>query len=72
MYRESRALAITITIAIWLINTAVAAVAIVMLSAIMRGAGAMWMPQIGFWQAIVLRLLFKILSSDTIKVTPRD
>ena len=28
--------------------------------------------QIGFWQAIVLRLLFKMLSSDTIKVTPRD
>ena len=48
MYRESRALAITITIAIWLINTAVAAV------------------------AIVMRLLFKMLSSDTIKVTPRD
>ncbi|MFC2574737.1 MAG: hypothetical protein ACFNUS_01210 [Candidatus Saccharimonas sp.] len=65
-------MATAIAIAIWLVNTAVAAVAIVMLSAIMRGAGATWMPEISFWQAIMLRLIFKSLLWDALKVTPRD
>lgn len=73
MYRGySRTMATAIAIAIWLVNTAVAAVAIVMLSAIMRGAGATWMPEISFWQAIMLRLIFKSLLWDALKVTPRD
>ena len=72
MYRGySRTMATAIAIAIWLVNTAVAAVAIVMLSAIMRGAGATWMPELSFWQAVVLRMLFKALSGDMLKVSPR-
>lgn len=73
MYRGySRTMATAIAIAIWLVNTAVAAVAIVFLAAILRGAGATWMPELSFWQAVVLRLLLKALSSDIFKVTLRD
>lgn len=72
MYRKSSAADIAIVSAVWLVNTAVAAVAIVMLSAILRGAGATWMPEISFWQAILLRLIFKSLIWDALKVTPRD
>ena len=73
MYREhSGTMATAIAIAIWLVNLAIAAIAIVLLAAIARSAGATWMPEISFWQAVVLRLLLKALSSDTFKVTLRD
>jgi len=61
-----------IAIVIWLVNLAIAAVAIVFLAALLRGAGATWMPELSFWQAILLRVAFRLLYSDTIKVTPRD
>ena len=72
MYRESSMTTTAIMVVVWATNLAIAAVAIVMLSAIMRGAGATWMPELSFWQAILLRLIFKSLLWDALKVTPRD
>lgn len=73
MYREySRTMATAIAIVVWLVNLAIAAVAIVFLAALLRGAGATWMPELSFWQAALLRVAFRLLSSDTIKVTLRD
>lgn len=73
MYREySRTMATAIAIVIWLVNLAIAAVAIVFLAELLRGVGVAWMPEISFWQAVLLRVAFRLLSSDTIKVTLRD
>ncbi len=73
MYREySRTMVAVIAIVIWLVNLAIAAVAIVFLAELLRGVGVAWMPELSFWQAILLRLLFKSLSWDAIKVTLRD
>ena len=73
MYRESSRIAATaIAVAVWTINTTASAVAIVLLIAVLRSAGAEWVPGIGFWQAVVLRMLFKALSGDMLKVSPRD
>ena len=72
MYRKSSRIVTAIAIVIWLVNLAIAAVAIVFLAALLRGAGATWMPELSFWQAILLRVAFRLLYSDTIKVTPRD
>ena len=72
MYRESSMTTTAIMVVVWAANLAIAAVAIVMLSAIMRRAGATWMPELSFWQAILLRLIFKSLLWDALKVTPRD
>ncbi len=72
MYRKSSRMVTAIAIVIWLVNLAIAAVAIVFLAALLRGAGATWMPELSFWQAILLRVAFRLLYSDTIKVTPRD
>ena len=72
MYRKSSAADIAIVSAVWLVNTAIAAIAIVFLAALLRGAGATWMPEISFWQAVLLRVAFRFLSSDTFKVKLRD
>ena len=72
MYRESSMTTTAIMVVVWAANLAIAAVAIVLLAAIARGAGATWMPGISFWQAVVLRMLFKALSGDMLKVSPRD
>ena len=51
MYRESSRIAATaIAVAVWTINTTASAVAIVLLVAVLRSAGAEWVPGIGFWQ----------------------
>ena len=72
MYRESSRMATAIAVGVWVINMTASAVAIVLLAAVLRGAGASWMPGISFWQAVVLRMLFKALSGDMLKVSPRD
>ena len=72
MYRESSMTTTAIMVVVWAANLAIAAVAIVFLAAILRGAGATWMPEISFWQAVLLRLIFKSLFWDALKVTPRD
>ena len=72
MYRESSRMATAIAVGVWVINMTASAVAIVLLAALLRGAGTTWMPEISFWQAVLLRVAFRLLSSDTIKVTLRD
>ena len=53
MYRESSRIAATaIAVAVWTINTTASAVAIVLLVAVLRSAGAEWVPGIGFWQGL--------------------
>ena len=52
MYRESSMTTTAIMVVVWAANLAIAAVAIVMLSAIMRGAGATWMPELSFWYSL--------------------
>ena len=71
MYRESSRMATAIAVGVWVINMTASAVAIVLLAAVLLGAGASWMPGISFWQAVVLRMLFKALSGDMLKVSPR-
>jgi len=58
-------------VVVWMVNIAVSAIAMVLLAALLRGTGAAWMPEITFWQAVVLRMLFKALSGDMLKVSPR-
>ena len=73
MYRESSRIAATaIAVAVWTINTTASAVAIVLLVAVLRSAGAEWVPGIGFWQAVLIRLAVKAVSGDFFKVTLRD
>ena len=72
MYRKSSATDIAIVSAVWSFNVIASAIAIVLLTAILRGAGAAWMSELSFWQAIILRLLFKSLSSDMFKVSLRN
>ena len=61
-----------IAVGVWVTNMAASAVAVVLIAAIARSAGATWMPELSFWQAIILRLLFKSLSSDMFKVSLRN
>ena len=73
MYRESSRIAATaIAVAVWVTNMAASAVAIVLLVAVLRSAGAEWVPEIGFWQAVLIRLTVKAVSGDFFKVTLRD
>ena len=72
MYRESSRMATAIAVGVWVINMTASAVAIVLLAAVLRGAGASWMPELSFWQAVVIRLAAKVVSGDLFKVTLRD
>ena len=72
MYRERSMTTTIIMVVVWMVNIAVSAIAMVLLAALLRGTGATWMPELSFWQAVLIRLIFKSLLWDALKVTPRD